>query len=412
MALTQPMNIAGNVAPGFELVRERFKENFDCGLEENGAAFSAYHEGKLVVDLRGGYADKSCGYVWRDDTLAVVFSTTKGVCALCIAIMVDRGLLKYDDPVVAHWPEFGQHGKDAVTVEMLVAHQAGVPLVDADLDLDTLRDRAKVGEILAREKPRWPVGAGHGYHMFTHGLLVDQLLRRVDPHGRTVGQFFAEEVAGPFGIDFHIGLARPLQHRVARIVSIEPTLSDKVTEYKTWINALTSPASRTRIFKEFLSRPNPPLFAFVGNEIFNNPDYREVEFPAANGVGTATALAKLYGILANGGSHEGHVLLSPETLATVQRQVTSGEDKVVGYLASKFQPQFTAGGFYTGAPYCRSEGDVVIGSPGYGGQAAFADAARKLGWAYITNSVKPRDVDERSMSLMEATYQCLDELCR
>ncbi|XP_014668592.1 PREDICTED: beta-lactamase domain-containing protein 2-like isoform X2 [Priapulus caudatus] len=359
MALTQPMNIAGNVAPGFELVRERFKENFDCGLEENGAAFSAYHEGKLVVDLRGGYADKSCGYVWRDDTLAVVFSTTKGVCALCIAIMVDRGLLKYDDPVVAHWPEFGQHGKDAVTVEMLVAHQAGVPLVDADLDLDTLRDRAKVGEILAREKPRWPVGAGHGYHMFTHGLLVDQLLRRVDPHGRTVGQFFAEEVAGPFGIDFHIGLARPLQHRVARIVSIEPTLSDKVTEYKTWINALTSPASRTRIFKEFLSRPNPPLFAFV-----------------------------------------------------VQRQVTSGEDKVVGYLASKFQPQFTAGGFYTGAPYCRSEGDVVIGSPGYGGQAAFADAARKLGWAYITNSVKPRDVDERSMSLMEATYQCLDELCR
>ncbi|XP_014668589.1 PREDICTED: beta-lactamase domain-containing protein 2-like [Priapulus caudatus] len=173
-------------------------KNFDKGIEEYGAAFTVYHKGKQVVNLWGGWADKRACVRWQKDTMAVSFSATKGCAALCVAILVDQGYLCYDDQVTKYWPEFEKHGKDDVTVKQLLSHQAGLAQVDQPLTLEIMKDRDAISSVLEDQSPLWLPGTAHGYHILTHGMLIDQLLRRVDPKKRTVGQFFKDEVAEKF----------------------------------------------------------------------------------------------------------------------------------------------------------------------------------------------------------------------
>ena len=195
----------GWVAPGFEEVETEFRKNF-AERGEVGAACAIYHQGKKVVDLWGGYRDHKTRAPWEEDTLVLVFSVTKGMAAMAVAVAHSRGLLDYDEKVATYWPEFAQHGKENITVRQLLSHQAGLSAIDEPLDLETIADQETLATILARQKPAWVPGTRHGYHMWTIGWYMGELIRRVDPQRRNLGQFFQDEVAKPLDLEFYIGL--------------------------------------------------------------------------------------------------------------------------------------------------------------------------------------------------------------
>jgi CubicO group peptidase (beta-lactamase class C family) len=197
--------VHGHVAPGFERVREELERSFrDRG--ELGAAVCAYWRGEKVVDLWGGRRSPHGDESWEEDTMVVVYSTTKGVSAMTLAVAVARGLLDYDAPVSRYWPEFAQSGKGAITVRQLLGHEAGLVWVDEELTIDHMRDLDYVAGVLARQTPLWPPGTRRGYHAMTVGLYMQELVRRVDPAKRTLGRFFREEIAEPLGLELSIGL--------------------------------------------------------------------------------------------------------------------------------------------------------------------------------------------------------------
>ena len=199
--------IYGEVEPGFEPVREAFGRNFS-ERDELGAACCAYVDGRKVVDLWGGVADRESQAPWQKDTLVLVFSTTKGMSALAVALAHSRGLIDYDERVATYWPEFARNGKGNVTVRQLLDHQAGLCAVDEPLGPELLADPGRLAEILAAQRPAWEPGTRQGYHYLTLGLYENELLRRVDPRGRSLGQFLSEEILAPLGEEFYIGPLR------------------------------------------------------------------------------------------------------------------------------------------------------------------------------------------------------------
>ncbi|PIK56468.1 putative beta-lactamase domain-containing protein 2 [Apostichopus japonicus] len=227
--------IYGVVSPGFEEVAEVFRKNFELGWDksEGGSAFAVYYKGEKVVDLWAGYADQEAKLLWKEDTLSLMFSTTKGLSALVIAMLADRGLIDFKKPVKEYWPEFGQKGKEKITVEMLMEHEAGLPVVYDGITFDLLRDTEALDRALALSEPLWEPGTAHGYHALSIGLFASALVRRVDPKNRTLGQFFAEEVADVFGIDAFIGTPSDQYHRLSRPIHVQPSLLDNIHAFST-----------------------------------------------------------------------------------------------------------------------------------------------------------------------------------
>ena len=197
--------IHGWTADGFEGVRDAFAGNFDNGSEV-GAAFSAYHRGQKVVDLWGGVADQSTGRAWEEDSVVLVFSTTKGATAVCAHRLAQEGRLDVEAPVATYWPAFAAAGKQDMPVSYLLSHQAGLAWIDGTMTLDEALAWDPVVERLAAETPKWEPGTAHGYHATTYGWLVGEVVRQID--GRSLGTYFHDEVAGPLGLDFWIGTAR------------------------------------------------------------------------------------------------------------------------------------------------------------------------------------------------------------
>ena len=183
--------IHGYVKPGFEEVKDAFVENF-TEREEYGAACAIYYKGEKVVDLWGGYKNSITKEKWEEDTKVIVFSTTKGLAAISLAIAHSKGWLDYNQKVSYYWPEFAQNGKENITVNQLLAHEAGLCLVDEKFEITDLKDFDYIAEIMARQKPLWEPGQQHGYHLATMGMYMNELMRRVDPENRSIGQFFAE----------------------------------------------------------------------------------------------------------------------------------------------------------------------------------------------------------------------------
>ena len=213
------MTISGWTAPGFDGVRDVFAENLESGREV-GASFSAYHRGDKVVDLWGGVADQETGRPWEEDTVALVFSTTKGMTAVCANKLIQEGALDPDAPVVDYWPEFGKNGKHDMPVSHLLSHQAGLAWVDGDLTLEEALSWEPVIEALENQHPSWQPGSAHGYHATTFGWLVGEVIRRVA--GRSVGTYLREEIADPLDLDLWIGLPEEHEPRVAPLVSMLP----------------------------------------------------------------------------------------------------------------------------------------------------------------------------------------------
>jgi CubicO group peptidase (beta-lactamase class C family) len=372
--------IQGETRRGFERVRGVFEDNFRTEGEV-GASFAVVRDGEWLVDLWGGHRDRARTRPWERDTLINVYSTTKGMAALCVAICVDRGLFKYETRVAEIWPEFAQAGKGEVTVEVLLSHQAGLCGLRERISVESFYDHAGMARRLAAMEPWWKPGTANGYHAVTFGFLAGELVRRAT--GRSLGTFFRDEVARPLGADFWIGLPESEDARVAEMLPpAEP------------------PAPR---------EPDPPAAALaaLGNppldmSIPNVRAWRAAEIPAANGQGNARALARVYGVLARGGEQDGVRLLSPPTLLRATALRCDRRDIVLTL------PLRWAAGFVLNTPPRYGPDPASFGHSGAGGSVGFADPVRRLGFGYAMNQMQSNlEGDPRTLRLIEAVYACL-----
>jgi CubicO group peptidase (beta-lactamase class C family) len=394
--------LRGDVDDGYGPVADAFRRNF-AERDEIGAACAVYRDGRKVVDLWGGYRDGVTRAPWEADTLVPMFSTTKGVASMAVAVAHSRGLLDYDAPVATYWPEFAAAGKDAVTVRQLLSHQAGLCAIDEPLELADLLDLDRVGDVVARQRPAWEPGTRHGYHGITLGWYEGELIRRVDPAHRTLGRFFADEVAAPLGLEFFIGLPDSVPPaRVARIHGYAPAeMLLHLHEFPArFVFAFLNPRSIT--YRTF---GNPRITGLV-NE-YNRRELQRAEIPAANGIGEVRAVARAYGEFATGGAALG---LSPATLDALSRPAvppSGGRMDVVLHIESVFSlgyvkpfPRFRFG----------SGADLAFGTPGAGGSFGFADPDVGVGFAYAMNRTGFRLYDDpRELALRDALYRCLGE---
>jgi CubicO group peptidase (beta-lactamase class C family) len=394
--------VHGSTAPGFEGVRTEFENNLAL-RGELGAAFAVHHRGQLVVDLWGGHLDRRRTRPWQRDTVTTVFSTTKGISALALALAHSRQLLDWDAPVARYWPEFAQAGKQDVTVRQLCAHQAGLSGIDERLDAEILADLDRLAEILARQKPAWKPGTRHGYHAISLGWFQGELLRRVDPEHRSLGRFFRDELAAPLGLDFHIGL--PADFEESRIASIHP-----MSFLRAFLD-LGAPNVLPR--KMLINMPNPRSLtgrAFANPRVrhptdFNrSPEMRAVEIPSVNGIGDARSIARLYGAFATGGSE---LELRKETLDTLMADpvLPSGGTHD---LVLRTDTVFSLGFMKPSRFYDFASSPRAFGTPGAGGSFGFADPDARLGMGYVMNRMGIHLVDDpREKALRDAAYRAL-----
>jgi CubicO group peptidase (beta-lactamase class C family) len=371
-----PDLIAGGVDEGYGKVADVFRRNMTSG-QEIGAAVAAYRDGVKVVDLWGGYRDGRTKAPWEHDTLVNMFSTTKGVSSLAVAVAASRGFISYDAKVADYWPEFAQASKGEVTVRQLLSHQAGLPALDAALTLHDLADPMKMSAVLAAQAPAWTPGTRQGYHAITLGWYESELIRHADPAGRSIGHFFAEEVAKPLGLDFYIGLPASVDRtRVAHLhgSSRAELLLHLNTMPPRFVAALLNPLSLTA--RTFV---NPKSIRAIDD--FNREEVRVVEIPAANGIGTARSVAKAYGSAATGGSDLGLTASTLDALAKPATPPSKGlRDKVL-HVDTTFSL-----GYVKPVPRLRfGSSDRAFGTPGAGGSFGFADPDSGIGFAYAMN---------------------------
>lgn len=361
--------INGTADEGFGKVADAFAANFD-EHGDLGAAFALYVDGQPKVDLWAGTADKATGREWTEDTLQLVFSTTKGAAAICVARLVEAGLVDYDTPVAAYWPEFAQAGKEAITVGQLLSHRGGLPFVDAPLTFDDVIAVDPVVEALAAQAPVWEPDTAHGYHALTYGWLAGELVRRVD--GRRIGRYFADEVAGPLGLDFWIGLPESEEPRVSRLETSPPPTDPEVLQL---MLAVMGPG--TNGFKALTM--NGALNGFGDDTPFNTRAVHGTEMPAANGITTARSLARMYA--ATVGEVDGVRLIDDATVGLATAERSNGPDACL-VADSQFGCGFMLDGTLT--PMLSP---ASFGHAGAGGSLGYADPDAKVGYGYVMNQM-------------------------
>ncbi|HSL74621.1 MAG TPA: serine hydrolase domain-containing protein [Ilumatobacteraceae bacterium] len=385
------VQINGTVADGFGAVADAFERNF-AEHGELGAAFSLYVDGACVADLWAGVADRATGSPWSEDTLQLVFSTTKGAAAICIARLVEAGRISYDDTVASHWPEFAANGKEHVTVAQMMSHQAGLPSVDVELSFDEAMAVAPVVQALAAQAPMWTPGTQHGYHALTYGWLAGELLRRVD--GRTLGAYFAEEVAGPLGLEFWIGLPESEEPRVARLEQAPPAEDPNV---RAMMEQFMGPGT---LAYQALTLNGALAVEPDGDFAFNSRAVHATEMPAANGITTARSLARMYASTV--GPVDGVRLIGDDTVAAASAEAVNGPDAVL-VLPSQFGMGFMLDGTLT--PMLSP---AAFGHAGAGGSLGYADPDAKVGYGYVMNQMASGIAgDPRTLNLNDAIRSCL-----
>ncbi len=390
-------DVRGAVAAGYEPVLDAFVANF---VEQGdvGAGLCVYRDGRPVVDLTGGWARVADRVPYDEDTLQLVFSTTKGATALCAHILAQRGLLDLDAPVTEVWPELAAGAGGSVLTRWLLTHQIGLPTVDAELTLEQALTWDPVVDALAAQAPFWEPGAAHGYHALTFGWLVGELVRRAS--GRSVGRFFADEVAGPLGLDFWIGLPAEQEPRVAplRTARLAPGQHSVVDprSIKVWTEMLRPGSLAVRALTL-----NGAFGAFGRSGPFNSPELRAAEVPAANGVTNARSLARMYAAMI--GTVDGHRLLDPQQLRVAATPQVSGPDRVLvadscfGVGLQCHHPDF--------APLL---GPGSFGHSGAGGSLGFAHPGSGVAFGYVMGQLRfGLGGDERTARLVDALARCL-----
>lgn len=386
--------IDGEVAAGFEPVREAFAANFDRH-GDIGAAMCVYRHGKPVVDLWGGIADPDTGRPWTRDTLQLVYSATKGATATAAHLLAQRGALDLDAPVAKYWPEFATAGKADLPVRWLLSHQAGLVALDRPVPMNKALTWHPMTDALAVQRPQWAPGAAHGYHGRTWGWLVGEVIRRAS--GRTPGRFFAEEIAGPLGLDFYIGLPTSERDRLSHMVYQQPDV-DLTT---------VPPESIAEDLREMVAAWRDPnslsnrAFAVTDPAAidFNSPEVQAAELPSSNGIGTARALARMYASLI--GEVDGVRLLAPETLASAIKEQANGTDQVM-LVQSRF-----SSGYMLPTETTPMTGPNAFGHTGRGGSLAFADPEYGIAFSYSMNHIIGGPDDSRAASLVDAVRSSL-----
>lgn len=381
------MAVEGRCDARFERVRRVFEKSFEGG--EVGAAVAITLDGEPVVDLFGGFADAARTRPWQRDTIVNVYSTTKGVTALCAHRLVEAGKLDLDAPVVRYWPEFAQAGKERIPVRWLLSHQAGLPAVRKPLPQDALYDWPVLCEALAAETPWWEPGTQHGYHALTYGHLVGEVFRRIE--GRSVGAYFRDELARPLGLDFWIGLTASEHARCAEMIP-----------------APAGAAGAEDVLEQFSKNASEMVRLTFDNPHgrrghVNSPEWRMAEIPAGNGHGDALSLARLYGALACSGELDGVHVLSREAIARASAEQAFGKDAVLG-----FPMRFGLGFMLRHDLMPLGPNDTTFGHAGAGGSIAYADPVARIGFAYVMNQMQGGTTgDPRGFRLIGALYRSL-----
>ena len=388
--MSDPVQVHGHCDPRFREVREVFAEGFRS-RDEVGAAVAVCADGEAVVDLWAGHADQAKTRAWERDTLANVFSTTKGMTAICAHRLVEEGRLSLNAPVAEYWPEFAEAGKGKIPVRWLLSHRAGLPAVRDPLPAGSLYEWETMNKALAAEQPWWTPGEKHGYHAMTYGWLVGEVVRRIT--GRSLGTYFREQFGEPLGLDFHIGLDAS-EHARAAEMSPMATPGEGAEGFDLGKIITEDPEGMTA--KAFM---NPPDM-IRGPNI---PEWRSAEIPAANGHGTARGIARIYGALARGGEIGGVHVLGKDAIARGHSEQSDGEDEVLGIRTriglGFFLSQDREGGRLGPNPR-------AFGHPGAGGSVGFADPDAKLGFAYVMNRMGPHILlDPRATALIDAVYR-------
>ncbi|MEV0966749.1 serine hydrolase domain-containing protein [Streptomyces sp. NPDC049910] len=383
------IHIQGHCDTRFAAVRAAFEENF-VQRGELGAAVAVRVGGRTVVDLWGGWADAAGTRPWERDTLVNVWSTTKGPVALCVHILADRGLLDLDAPVATYWPEFAAAGKESVLVRHLLSHRSGLAGLREPHTFAELCDWELTVARLAATEPWWEPGTRSGYHALTFGFLVGEVVRRVT--GLLPGAFLREAVTGPHGVDFAVGLPEKDHHRAAELVH--------------------APSSSTGGQAAMFSELDPVTLAAAANPVVgaaeaNGPRWRAAEIPAANGHGTARAVAELYGIVASGGVLGDSRVLSIAAAERVREGQGPCRDLVLG-AGFDHDTEIALGLWLSGSNGSYGPNPRAIGHDGFGGSFGLADPETELSMGYVMNRMGPRIADDpRKTALIEAVYRAL-----
>lgn len=384
--------VEGEVRPGFEAVRDAFIENF-TRRGELGGACCIYQHGEKVVDLWGGMRDRRGGERWQADTMVLVYSTTKGLAAMVMALAQDRGWLDYDERVAEYWPEFGQHGKEAITVRNLLAHQAGLFGFDEPVDWALVSDLDRLARVMERQRPEWAPGERYAYHAITLGFYEGELIRRVDPHHRTLGQVFAQELAEPLGLDCYIRLPESIPaEQLAPLEHPSPLAMLRVP----LTLLLAGLNKRSVLYRSLMANP--------GTAIPTDPKrvyVRNLEIPSGGGVASARGIARAYGVFAGNGHELG---LRAETLAALRAPAVPPRYGPVDECLRA--PVAFSLGFMKPTAAWPFGHPGAFGAPGAGGSLGYADPATGIGYAYVTNRMGTKlNGDPRDVALRRAIPQ-------
>jgi CubicO group peptidase (beta-lactamase class C family) len=344
-----------------------------------------------VVDIWAGHADKAKTRPWERDTLVNVYSTTKGVTAICAHRLAGEGKLDIDAPVARYWPEFAQAGKENMPVRYLLGHRAGLAAVKKPLTPEALFSWTQMCDALAEQEPWWEPGTAHGYHALTFGWLVGEVIRRIS--GKTPGAYLRDELAGPLGLDMHIGLDAKHDARTADMIASPPPAPGEPNLF-----AEIAKNPDTVMAKAFT---NPPSMSKPG--LVNTREWRAAEIPAGNGHFTARSLAKLYGAIAHGGELDGVKVMAPNEIPRCSEEQSKGSDAVL-MLSTRFSLGFMMS--QPGASFGPSP--KAFGHPGAGGSLGFADPVQKIGFGYTMNQMaNGLLIDSRAQALFDAFYAAL-----
>jgi CubicO group peptidase (beta-lactamase class C family) len=372
----------------FVEAKKIFEESIDSGFEL-GCAITLEVEGKVVLDLWGGHANLDKTEDWKEDTIVNVFSTTKGMASICLLQLVEKGLLDLDAPVSQYWPEFAANGKEAMPIRYLLCHKSGLCGVREPLDHGSFTNWELICSELAKQEPFWEPGSAHGYHALTFGHLVGEVVRRVS--GKTIGQYFNDEIAKPLDLDFWIGLP---EDKFSRVTDIQPNMPGLMQKIMMPILSRIPRFAAPSLVKMLLDFQDPTT---VSGAAFNNPqmkmdpknmeantrEWRLAEIPAANGHGTARSIAKLYGALAIGGSKDGVHVLNPETIELARQTESDGKDLVLGQIHTRFGLGFMLGT----EDVSMGPNKNSMGHGGAGGSLGFADIDNKISLGFTMNQM-------------------------
>ncbi|HEX4641601.1 MAG TPA: serine hydrolase domain-containing protein [Chthoniobacterales bacterium] len=373
-----------------ERIASLFQENF-ARYGELGAAVSVWQHGKPLLELHGGFRDAKHEQPWTDDTIVLFWSATKGLGSACLLHALQEREIELDRRVGEFWPEFAQAGKSQVTFAQLLSHQAGLSALDENTDV---LDYAAVIRALEKQKPLWPPGTAHGYHARTFGFLIDEATRKIT--GRRIAQYWREEFAGPLGLDIWMGLPESELDRVATIYAAKAGGEQTPAEF---YRELATPGTLVR--KTFTSPAGLHSIAAM-----NTAENRALNIVSFSGIGSASSLAKFYGMLANGGDMGGRHFFKPETIAQMTTPLASGIDRILQI------PTVFSAGFMKDAPEAKPRifgpSPSAFGHPGAGGSNAFADPENGIAFAYVMNQMEQSLLpNEKSLRLVDAIYETI-----